>query len=80
MWYPDVKKHPEIDLYPEHIECPTCGNLVEPTEKLYIEDIWTDLVPRFLEATTKYNFTTALIIDEEHVHFSWTRPQIKRDN
>jgi hypothetical protein len=78
MWYPDTVKHPEIDLYPEHIECPTCKQLLEPTEKLYIKDIWTELVPTFLETTNKYPFSTALIIDESHVHFSWTRSQLNK--
>ncbi len=80
MWYPDVVKYPEIDHYPSYIECPTCKTLIEPTEKLFIEDIWTELVPRFLEATTKYNFSRAFMIDEEHVHLSWTRSQPNKQN
>ncbi len=80
MWYPDIVKHPEMDLYPENIKCPTCGTLVKPTEKLYIEDFRVDLLPTFLKTTAKYNFTIALILDEEHVHFSWTRSQLKKQN
>jgi len=78
MWYPDVIKHPKIEPYPEFIKCPTCKRFIEPTEKLFIEDFWVELVPRFLETTTKYDFSTALIIDEEHVHFSWIKTQAQK--
>ena len=81
MWYPDTVKHPEMNLFPESIECPTCKTLLQPKEKLRIDDIWSDLeglVPRFLNVINKYPFTKAIICDEEHVHFVWEKSQLKK--
>lgn len=69
-----------MNHYPEQIQCPNCKNFIKPTEKLVIIDYMTELVPKFLEITNKYDFSVALIIDEEHVHFSWTRSQVQRQN
>jgi hypothetical protein len=80
MWYPDIVKHPEMNLYPENIKCPTCGNLVQPKEKLWIRDIWTELVPIFIQTTEKYHFTKALICDEDHCHFLWEKAQLDSEN
>jgi len=78
MWYPDIVKHPDMNLYPENIKCPTCKTFLHPKEKLLIKDIWTDLVPLFLETTKKYAFIKAIICDEEHCHLVWTKAQINR--
>lgn len=75
MWYPDVVKFPEMNLYPENVQCPTCNSLVPITEKLFIKDIWTELVPIFLQTTSKYPFRNAIIFDNEHCHFMWKKPQ-----
>lgn len=80
MWYPDTVAHPEMNLYPETISCPTCKASIEPKEKLRIVDIWADLVPSFLKVIKNYPFTKAIICDEEHVHFVWNRAQIEKDN
>ncbi|NVM29700.1 MAG: hypothetical protein HWN65_12730 [Candidatus Helarchaeota archaeon] len=80
MWYPDTKKHPEMNLYPSRIKCATCGTLVEPKEKLRIVDIWSELVPTFLAVINKYPFVKAIICDEEHVHFVWEKRQLQKDN
>ncbi len=80
MWYPDTKKHPEMNLFPGTIECVTCGALIEPSEKLRIVNIWSDLVPSFLSVIENYPFSKAIICDEEHVHFVWEKAQLQTDN
>ncbi len=80
MWYPDIVKHPEMNLFPESIECPTCNASITPTEKLRVVDIWSDLVPSFLKVVNNYPFSKAIICDEEHVHFVWEKSQLKTDN
>jgi len=80
MWYPDIVAHPEMNLYPETIQCPTCNSSVQVKEKLFIKDIWTDLVPIFLQTTAKYPFSKALIFDENHCHFMWQKPQLDNEN
>ncbi|TFG05041.1 MAG: hypothetical protein EU536_03060 [Promethearchaeota archaeon] len=75
MWYPDIKKHPELNLYPRTIQCATCQKEIPVKERLRIIDIWSDLVPSFLKVIESYPFMTAIICDEEHVHFVWRKSQ-----
>ena len=70
IWYPDSKKNPKLNFFPETIKC-DCGLEAPIVEKLRIKDIWTDLVPFFLQTTTKYKFKKLLMIDDEHVHLFW---------
>ena len=80
MWYPDTKKHPEMNIFPGTIKCVTCNNLIEAREKLRIVNIWEDLVPTFLKVIKSYAFSKAIICDEEHVHFVWNKAQLETDN
>ncbi|MHA1298658.1 MAG: hypothetical protein ACTSO9_04345 [Candidatus Helarchaeota archaeon] len=70
IWYPDVKKDKKLDMFPENVKC-ECGRDVKITEKLRVIDIWTDLVPLFVQVSSKYTFKKLLMIDEEHVHLVW---------
>lgn len=58
---------------------PTCENFVKTTEKLWIREIWEDLVPNFLEIINKYPFVKAIICNEEHVRFYWIRNQLEKN-
>ena len=70
IWYPDSKKDKRLNMFPKTVKC-TCGKDVSITEKLRVRDIWTDLVPLFIQVSTKYKFKRLLMIDEEHVHLVW---------
>lgn len=74
IWYPDTKKFPEMDYFPEIIECPNCKSSITPKEKLRI-DPERDLVNEFLRISSSYDFKHFLMIDESHVHFSWSKPE-----
>ncbi|MHA1696325.1 MAG: hypothetical protein ACTSWR_03960 [Candidatus Helarchaeota archaeon] len=75
IWYPDIKKFPEMDYFPDVIECPICKKSIPPKEKLRI-DPELDLVDQFLRISSYYDFKKFLIIDESHVHFFWNKPDI----
>ncbi len=70
IWYPDSKKDPKLNMFPESIKC-ECGLEAELIEKNRIKDYNTELVPLFLKVASKYKFKKLLMIDEEHVHFVW---------
>lgn len=76
IWYPDSKKDPEQDFFPESISC-SCGGSARAKEKLRIkfDEIDEKLVPLFIHASTKYDFTQLLMIDGEHVHLFWNAPK-----
>jgi len=76
MWYPDTKKHPELNRSPNILRCITCGEKVKLTEEFWIGDIWSDLVPTFLHVVETYPFKKAIICDEAHIHFVWERKAV----
>ncbi|MBD3230586.1 MAG: hypothetical protein GF329_20570 [Candidatus Lokiarchaeota archaeon] len=73
IWYPDTKKFPNMDYFPDSIECPNCKKSIGPSEKLRINPE-RDLVSEFIRISSSYDFKHMLMVDESHVHFSWTRP------
>jgi len=74
IWYPDIKKDPNTNYFPESIECPTCKKQIPPNEKKMINPE-RDLVNEFVQITSTYNFEHLLMIDESHVHLVWNRPK-----
>ncbi|MFX0140617.1 MAG: hypothetical protein ACFFDN_43655 [Candidatus Hodarchaeota archaeon] len=70
IWYPDSKKDPSLNFFPEIVKC-ECGLDVAITEKLRIKDIWSELVPFFIQTSNKYKFKKLMMIDEKHVHLVW---------
>ncbi|MHA1229012.1 MAG: hypothetical protein ACTSRP_04945 [Candidatus Helarchaeota archaeon] len=73
IWYPDIINDPESKFFPEYIECPNCKQPAEVYEKKWINPE-RDLVREFLRIASEYEFKQLLMIDEQHVHFVWTKP------
>ena len=72
IWYPDSKNKPENDFFPDTISC-ECGSSAKVVEKKRIkfDEIDNDLVPLFLDISSRYQFTRLMMIDAEHVHLVW---------
>ncbi|MHA1798708.1 MAG: hypothetical protein ACTSVY_09725 [Candidatus Helarchaeota archaeon] len=83
VWYPDVKKFPELNKSPKVIKCPICNQFVEISEEFFIKDIWKELVPLFsyVSVAEKYQSKKRLImLDNEHIHLGWLGMTPKKIN